>query len=215
MIRRPPRSTRTDTLFPYTTRFRSRPSKGKPEAWASRSRTVAPGGPAASSRTTISSSTAISTALAVRSFVTDASAKRRPPSPTEATRPSRWRHPTAAWATGQLATRSRPVAGDVTGRKVPRPRCARSADRFASMAIHDHQLNRLDGGTLDLHDYDGKALLIVNVASKCGLTPQYAGLEKLHEQRSEEHTSELQSLMRISYAVFCLKTTKEVKHIHI
>src|SRR3546814_18731421 len=76
-------------------------------------------------------------------------------------------------------------SSDLTGRKVPRPRCARSADRFASMAIHDHQLNRLDGGTLDLHDYDGKALLIVNVASKCGLTPQYAGLEKLHEQYSD------------------------------
>ncbi|HEY9557876.1 MAG TPA: glutathione peroxidase [Acidimicrobiales bacterium] len=59
------------------------------------------------------------------------------------------------------------------------------------MAIHDHQLNRLDGGTLDLHDYDGKALLIVNVASKCGLTPQYAGLEKLHEQYSDRGFSVL------------------------
>jgi len=53
------------------------------------------------------------------------------------------------------------------------------------MAIYDHQLQRLDGGPLDLHDYDDKALLIVNVASKCGLTPQYEGLEKLHEQYSD------------------------------
>src|SRR3546814_1753988 len=59
------------------------------------------------------------------------------------------------------------------------------------MARHDHQLNRLDGGTLDLHDYDVKALLIVNVASKCGLTPQYAGLEKLHEQYSDKGFSVL------------------------
>jgi glutathione peroxidase len=50
------------------------------------------------------------------------------------------------------------------------------------MSIYDHQLQALDGSPLDLHDYEGKALLIVNVASKCGLTPQYAGLEKLHER---------------------------------
>jgi len=49
------------------------------------------------------------------------------------------------------------------------------------MSIYDHQLNRLDGSTLDLHDYEDKALLIVNVASKCGLTPQYEGLERLQE----------------------------------
>jgi glutathione peroxidase len=49
------------------------------------------------------------------------------------------------------------------------------------MSIYDHTLNRLDGTPLDLHDYEDKALLIVNVASKCGLTPQYEGLEKMHE----------------------------------
>src|SRR3546814_4119355 len=36
--------------------------------------------------------------------------------------------------------------------------------------------------------------------------------EALHEERSEEHTSELQSLMRISYAVFCLKKKKKTQH---
>ncbi len=50
------------------------------------------------------------------------------------------------------------------------------------MALYDHQLNRLDGSPLDLHDYEDKAVLIVNVASRCGLTPQYEGLEKLHEE---------------------------------
>ena len=49
------------------------------------------------------------------------------------------------------------------------------------MALYDHSISRLDGSPLDLHDYEGKALLIVNVASKCGLTPQYEGLEQLQE----------------------------------
>ena len=39
-----------------------------------------------------------------------------------------------------------------------------------------------DGTQVPLDDYEGKVLLIVNVASKCGLTPQYEGLEKIYEQ---------------------------------
>jgi glutathione peroxidase len=50
------------------------------------------------------------------------------------------------------------------------------------MAIYDAPIRDLDGADADLHDYEGKALLVVNVASKCGLTPQYAGLQKLHEE---------------------------------
>lgn len=50
------------------------------------------------------------------------------------------------------------------------------------MSIYDHRIQALDGSSIDLHEYEDKALLIVNVASKCGLTPQYAGLEKIHEQ---------------------------------
>lgn len=59
------------------------------------------------------------------------------------------------------------------------------------MSIYDHTINRLDGSPLNLHDYDDQALLIVNVASKCGLTPQYEGLEKLHEQYAEKGFSVL------------------------
>lgn len=51
------------------------------------------------------------------------------------------------------------------------------------MSIFDDvEINALDGAPLDLRAYDDRAVLVVNVASKCGLTPQYAGLEELHER---------------------------------
>jgi glutathione peroxidase len=59
------------------------------------------------------------------------------------------------------------------------------------MSIYDHPIKRLDGTDLDLQQYQDKALLVVNVASKCGLTPQYEGLEKIHEQYSDRGFSVL------------------------
>ncbi len=50
------------------------------------------------------------------------------------------------------------------------------------MTIHDAKINTLDGSPADLSQFQGKALLVVNVASKCGLTPQYEGLQNLHEE---------------------------------
>jgi glutathione peroxidase len=48
------------------------------------------------------------------------------------------------------------------------------------MSIYDAPVESLAGEPTSLADYKGKALLIVNVASQCGLTPQYAGLQELH-----------------------------------
>jgi glutathione peroxidase len=47
------------------------------------------------------------------------------------------------------------------------------------MTISEHPINTLQGEPTSLADFHGKALLLVNVASKCGLTPQYTGLEQL------------------------------------
>lgn len=52
--------------------------------------------------------------------------------------------------------------------------------------VLDFRMKRIDGQEQDLGDYQGQVLLLVNVASKCGLTPQYEGLEKLYEDRKDE-----------------------------
>lgn len=48
--------------------------------------------------------------------------------------------------------------------------------------IYQFEAELLEGETKALADYKGKVMLIVNTASKCGFTPQFAGLEKLHEK---------------------------------
>jgi glutathione peroxidase len=49
------------------------------------------------------------------------------------------------------------------------------------MSVFDVGINALGGGPADLRQYRGNAMLVVNVASACGLTPQYAGLQALAE----------------------------------
>jgi glutathione peroxidase len=53
------------------------------------------------------------------------------------------------------------------------------------MSIYTHAIATLDGEPLDLEGLRGKAVLVVNVASKCGLTPQYTGLEELQHKYSD------------------------------
>lgn len=59
------------------------------------------------------------------------------------------------------------------------------------MTVHDFTVSTAEGNDVSLADYAGKVLLIVNTASKCGNTPQYEGLQKLHEQYADKGFSVL------------------------
>lgn len=52
--------------------------------------------------------------------------------------------------------------------------------------LHDFTFRSIDGGQLPLTQFKGKAVLVVNVASQCGLTPQYAGLEELWRAKRDK-----------------------------
>lgn len=54
--------------------------------------------------------------------------------------------------------------------------------RTVSGSVYDFTLNSISGKPVDLNQFKGKYMLIVNTASKCGYTSQYADLQKLHEQ---------------------------------
>lgn len=53
-------------------------------------------------------------------------------------------------------------------------------------SVYDFKMNSIDGELVDFSTFKGRNLLIVNVASKCGFTPQYAELEKLHENYGDK-----------------------------
>lgn len=57
---------------------------------------------------------------------------------------------------------------------------------MAAKSIYDFEANTLDGQPQDLSAFKGKVLLVVNTASKCGLTPQYEGLEALYKKHQEQ-----------------------------
>ena len=59
------------------------------------------------------------------------------------------------------------------------------------MSIYDLPINSLEGSPGELSEQKGKVTLVVNVASKCGLTPQYTGLENLHEKYADRGFSVL------------------------
>lgn len=57
---------------------------------------------------------------------------------------------------------------------------------FGASSVYDFTLNSIDGQDAPLSAYHGKVLLLVNVASKCGFTPQYKALEALYEKHKDQ-----------------------------
>jgi glutathione peroxidase len=60
-----------------------------------------------------------------------------------------------------------------------------TAHILSAASVYDYQLTTIDYETVHLRDFKGKVVMIVNVASRCGYTPQYAGLEKLYLARKD------------------------------
>jgi len=56
----------------------------------------------------------------------------------------------------------------------------------AASSIHEFTLNSIDGQPVPLAQFEGQVVLIVNVASQCGYTPQYAGLETVYEKYKDK-----------------------------
>jgi glutathione peroxidase len=57
---------------------------------------------------------------------------------------------------------------------------------LSAKTIYDYTMNSIDGTPSPLSNYKGKVVMIVNVASKCGFTPQYAGLESLYKKYKDQ-----------------------------
>jgi glutathione peroxidase len=67
-----------------------------------------------------------------------------------------------------------------------RPNNASMVNSETSTSFYDFKMKSLDGKEISFEQFKGKKVLIVNVASKCGLTPQYKDLQKLHEQHGDK-----------------------------
>ncbi len=66
------------------------------------------------------------------------------------------------------------------------PEDAKLVEKWKDTSFFSLKSNSLDGKPVDMKTYEGKVVLVVNVASKCGLTPQYEGLEKLYRELKDK-----------------------------
>jgi glutathione peroxidase len=64
--------------------------------------------------------------------------------------------------------------------------CFVGGSAMAADSVHEFQMKSIDGKDVKLADYKGKVILFVNVASQCGLTPQYTQLQTLHEKYADK-----------------------------
>jgi glutathione peroxidase len=95
----------------------------------------------------------------------------------------------------------------------------------ASKSLYDIKINSLQGKSLDLLSFKGKKVLFVNVASKCGFTPQYKDLQKLHDEYQDSlvvigvpcnqfgkqepgNSTEIEEFCEVNYGVSFLITEK-------
>ena len=95
----------------------------------------------------------------------------------------------------------------------------------SSQSIYNIEINSLQGKPINLSEYRGKKILFVNVASKCGFTPQYRALQELHEAYKDKlvvigvpchqfgrqepgNSEEIQEFCQVNYGVSFLITEK-------
>src|SRR3546814_9044497 len=206
MIRRPPRSTRTHTLFPYTTLFRSQPPTTEPSAECL-TRERPPSAPAAGRLPSSATADAGGSAAWLQQHLRGL------------------RH---VWRAGGLRRVRRvlePVRREAHRRRDPRrrldPRFRTRVHRARGRPHEAHLVPRRRGRQHHDRRHDKRHLPgAYRRPPPGGGAPGLGGLRRRRGAvrlllpprgphrpgvRSEEHTSELQSLMRISYAVFCLK----------